>query len=161
MEIIKEILDYNKNFFLFASKVNKRKSEPKPEERIADRVKLKKGKITEIKNEEKTETTKFLKNTSLIIKAQVTCTKYYARQKVKKKKNEDQVNSIKEVLNRMKEAIKNVSENKKSMITPNQMLSRLPITLAQVKAGNNSEKLRNEIRQLLYSLHRSKKLAKQ
>ena len=61
----------------------------------------------------------------------------------------------------MKEAIKNVSENKKSMITPNQMLSRLPITLAQVKAGNNSEKLRNEIRQLLYSLHRSKKLAKQ
>ena len=61
----------------------------------------------------------------------------------------------------MKEAIKNVSENKKSMITPNQMLSRLPITLAQVKAGNNSEKLRNETRQLLYSLHRSKKLAKQ
>ena len=161
MEIIKEILDYNKKIFLFASKVNKRKSEPKPEERIADRVKLKKGKITEIKIEEKTEITKFLKNTSLIIKAQVTCTKYYARQKVKKKKNEDQVNSIKEVLNRMKEAIKNVSENKKSMITPNQMLSRLPITLAQVKAGNNSEKLRNEIRQLLYSLHRSKKLAKQ
>ena len=65
------------------------------------------------------------------------------------------------MLNRMKEAIKNVSENKKSMITPNQMLSRLPITLAQVKAGNNSEKLRNETRQLLYSLHRSKKLAKQ
>ena len=31
------------------------------------------------------------------------------------------------------------------------MLSRLPITLAQVKAGNNSEKLKNEIRQLLYS----------
>ena len=36
------------------------------------------------------------------------------------------------------------------------MLSRLPITLAQLKAGNNSEKLKNEIRQLLYSLHRSK-----
>ena len=42
--------------------------------------------------------------------------------------------------------------------TPNQMLSRLPITLAQLKAGNNSEKLKNEIRQLLYSLYRSKKL---
>ena len=41
------------------------------------------------------------------------------------------------------------------------MLSRLPITLAQLKAGNNSEKLKNEIRQLLYSLYRSKKLAKQ
>ena len=40
------------------------------------------------------------------------------------------------------------------------MLSRLPITLAQLNAGNNSEKLKNEIRQLLYSLYRSKKLTK-
>ena len=46
------------------------------------------------------------------------------------------------------------------MLTPNQMLSRLPITLAQLNAGNNSEKLKNEIRQLLYSLYRSKKLTK-
>ena len=37
-------------------------------------------------------------------------------------------------------------------ITPDQMLCRLPITLAQLKAGNNSEKLKNEIRQLLYFL---------
>ena len=42
------------------------------------------------------------------------------------------------------------------ILTPNQMLSRLPISLAQLKAGNNSE-----IRQLLYSLYRSKKLTKQ
>ena len=47
------------------------------------------------------------------------------------------------------------------LLTPNQMLSRLPISLAQLKAGNNSEKLKNEIRQLLYSLYRSKKLTKQ
>ena len=40
------------------------------------------------------------------------------------------------------------------------MLSRLPISLAQLKAGNNSEKLKNEIRQLLYFLYRSKKLSK-
>ena len=40
------------------------------------------------------------------------------------------------------------------------MLSRLPITLAQLKAGNNSEKLKNEIRQLLNSLYRSKKFTK-
>ena len=46
------------------------------------------------------------------------------------------------------------------ILTPDQMLSRLPITLAQWKAGNNSEKLKNEIRQLLYSLHRSKKTYK-
>ena len=40
------------------------------------------------------------------------------------------------------------------ILTPNQMLSRLPISLAQLKAGNNSEKLKNEIRQLLYSSYR-------
>ena len=45
--------------------------------------------------------------------------------------------------------------------TPNQMLSRLPISLAQLEAGNNSEKLKNEIRQLLYSLYRSKNMTKQ
>ena len=47
------------------------------------------------------------------------------------------------------------------ILTPNQMLSRLTISLAQLKAGNNSEKLKNEIRQLLYSLYRSKKLTKE
>ena len=46
------------------------------------------------------------------------------------------------------------------ILTSDQMLSRLLITLAQLKAGNNSEKLKNEIRQLLYSLYRSKKLTK-
>ena len=46
------------------------------------------------------------------------------------------------------------------ILTPNQMLSRLPISLAQLKAGNNSEKLKSEIRQLLYSLYKSKKLTK-
>ena len=108
-----------------------------------------------------------LKNTLLIIAPQVTCTKNNARQKVKE--NEDQVYLIKEVLNRMKEAIKNASENKKfkieknemiiniverilsfnqsgeglKILTPNQMLSRLQISLAQLKIGNNSEKLKN------------------
>ena len=40
------------------------------------------------------------------------------------------------------------------------MFSRLPISLAQLKAGNNSEKLKNEIRQLLNSLYHSEKLTK-
>ena len=40
------------------------------------------------------------------------------------------------------------------------MLSRLPVLLAQIHAGNNSTKLKNEIRQLLYSLYRSKKISK-
>ena len=46
-------------------------------------------------------------------------------------------------------------------LTPNQMLSTLLIILAKLKAGNNSEKLKNEIRQLLYSLYRSTNLTKQ
>ena len=47
------------------------------------------------------------------------------------------------------------------ILAPNQMHSRLPISLAQLKAGSSSEKLKNEIRQLLNSLYRSKKLTKQ
>ena len=105
-------------------------------------------------------------------------------------RNEDRVYLIKEMLNKMKKIIKNVLEDRKFMfeenkkiidiverilyfnrleqsgkglkiLTPNQRLSRLPISLAQSKVGNNSEKLKNEIRQILYSLYRSKKLTKQ
>ena len=47
------------------------------------------------------------------------------------------------------------------ILTPNQMLSRLPISLAQLEAENNSNKFKNEIRQLLYSLYRSKNMTKQ
>ena len=48
----------------------------------------------------------------------------------------------------------------RKILTPNQMLKRLPIALAQVKAGNNSESLLNEIRQIVYSLYRSKEITK-
>ena len=51
-------------------------------------------------------------------------------------------------------------QNKEEILTPDQMLCKLPITLAQLKAGNNSEKFKNEVRQLLYSLYLSKKLTK-
>ena len=46
------------------------------------------------------------------------------------------------------------------ILTPKQMLQRLPIPLAQVKAGNNSESLLNEIRQIVYSLYQSKEITK-
>ena len=46
------------------------------------------------------------------------------------------------------------------ILTPNQMLKRLPIALAQIKTGNNSESLLNEIRQIVYSLYRSKEITK-
>ena len=45
-------------------------------------------------------------------------------------------------------------------LTHKQMLQRLPIALAQVKAGNNSENLLNEIRQIVYSLYQSKQITK-
>ena len=66
--------------------------------------------------------------------------------------------------------VKNIFEaNKKNqegkglkILTPNQMLSRLPIALAQLQAGNNSNKLlTNEIKQLLYSLYHSKNMTEQ
>ena len=55
---------------------------------------------------------------------------------------------------------RNQSGHGLKILTPEQMLSRLTISLAQLKAGNNSQKLKNETRQLLYSLYRSKKLRK-
>ena len=104
--------------------------------------------------------------------------------------NEEQVYLINKTLTKLKTIVRNVpkdnplktEENEKiidiverilelnrenqlglglKILTPNQMLSGLSVSLAQLKAGNNSEKLKNEIRQLLYSLCRSKKVTKQ
>ena len=79
--------------------------------------------------------------------------------RVKIEKNEKIINIVERIL------YFNQQEQQKGkglkILTSNQMLSRLPIILAQLNAGNNSEKLKNEIRQLLYSLYRSKKLTKQ
>ena len=46
------------------------------------------------------------------------------------------------------------------ILTPQQMFTHLPILLAQIKAGNNSRYLKNEIRQLLHSLYRSQQISK-
>ena len=56
--------------------------------------------------------------------------------------------------------ILNPNHSKLKILTPKQMLQRLPIALAQVKAGNNSESLLNEIRQIVYSLYQSKQITK-
>ena len=105
-----------------------------------------------------------------------------------RKKNNELVSAIKSGLKDLKKEIKEMSKEEKEIekpdktveileeilkfnkqnqerqglkiLTPNQMLSRLPIFLAKLKAGNNSEKLKNEIRQLLYSLYRSKNMTK-
>ena len=79
----------------------------------------------------------------------------------KKKKIEKSVKIVEivdEILNFNKQ--KQEGEGIK-ILTPSQMLSTLKISLAQLEAANNSEKLKNEIRQLLYSLYRSKNITKQ
>ena len=60
-----------------------------------------------------------------------------------------------EIFNYLGEIFNGPTEGKGlKILTPDQTLSRLSITLAELKAGNNSEKLKNQIRQLLYSLCR-------
>ena len=55
----------------------------------------------------------------------------------------------------------NETEGKRlKILTPKQMLQRLPIALAQVKTGNNSENLLNEVTQIVYSLYQSKQITK-
>ena len=56
--------------------------------------------------------------------------------------------------------ILNPDHSKLKILTHKQLLQRLPVALAQVKAGNNSESLLNEISQIVYSLYQSKKITK-
>ena len=78
---------------------------------------------------------------------------------------EKEIEKPNEIINIVEEILEFNKQNQQGqglkILTPNQMLSRLLITLAQLKAGNNSEKLQNEISQLFYSLYKSKKLTKQ
>ena len=83
-----------------------------------------------------------------------------SKEETKNEKPDDILGIITEILDFNKE-IKKQQGSGLQILIPNQILSRLPISLAQLKAGNNSEKIKNEIRQILYSLYRSKKLTKQ
>ena len=67
---------------------------------------------------------------------------------------------VKKTLDFNKEIQKQRGLGLKTLTPDQQMLSRWPITIAKLNAGDNSEKLKNEIRQLLYSLYISKKLTK-
>ena len=79
-----------------------------------------------------------------------------------KKDNE----KIEQILEIVKEIVRFSRQNQQEgqgikILTPNQMLSRLSIALAQLQVRNNSNKLKNEIRQLLYSLYPSKNMTEQ
>ena len=66
---------------------------------------------------------------------------------------EDYGSMILEARKKASEKIKEQDGTELKILTPKQMLQRLPIALAQEKAGNNSERLLNEIRQIVYSLY--------
>ena len=76
-------------------------------------------------------------------------------------KNIEKPDKILSIVKEIPNFNKKIQEKGLKILMPDQMPSWLPITLAQLKVGNNSEKLKNENRQLLYFLYRSKKLAKQ
>ena len=75
------------------------------------------------------------------------------------KSRQEGVNMFNNYARNMSKSIHKAKHEGKGLkiLTPNQMLKRLPIALAQIKAGNNSERLLNEIRQIVYSLYQSKK----
>ena len=72
---------------------------------------------------------------------------------------------IEKILEVVKDILKFNEQNQQGegikILTPNQMLNRLPIALVQLQAENNSNKLKNEVRQLLYSLYLSKNMTEQ
>ena len=154
---------------------------------IADSIKLRRARFHEIKRKEQNINKEFFK--SYFTDYQRQSNMYKKLSDTKGAVNEIRVNSNKKVVSILKRIIEytpkagaaKIEETEKiidivekilefnneiqlgqglKILTPSQMLSRLPISLAQLKAENNSEKLKNEIRQLLYSLCRSKKLTK-
>ena len=83
-----------------------------------------------------------------------------SRKRRKEEKETEQPNETVNIVGKILEFNRQQSGQGLKTLTQSQMLNRLPISLAQLNAENNSEKLKNEIRQLLYSLCRSKKLTK-
>ena len=81
------------------------------------------------------------------------------------KSREGVINFFKDYIEMLSDANYDARKNKTEgkgleILTPKQILQRLPIALAQVKAGNNSENVLNEIRQIVYSLYQSKQITK-
>ena len=81
------------------------------------------------------------------------------------KSREEVINFFRDYIEMLSDANYDAKQNETKgkglkILTPKQMLQRLPIALAQVKAGNNSENLLNEIRQIVYSLYQSKEITK-
>ena len=102
--------------------------------------------------------------------------KYISTKKIPKNKNPNKIVSIVEKilkfskqrkgkelplnLARIARVAKDPDHSNLKILTPKQMLKKLPTALAQVKAGNTSETLLNEIRKIMYSMYRAKEITK-
>ena len=96
-----------------------------------------------------------------LIENALTCLKNKIKYMSKNEIEIEQPDKIVDIAEKVLDCNKRYQEGRGlKILIPNQMLSTLPITLAQLQAGNNSGKLKNEIRQLLYFLLCSKKLTK-
>ena len=105
-----------------------------------DLAEIKKGNPKKKSDEEK----KALYNINVLCKTRETVVKFYA-----------------DYSSMMFESLYKSTEGERlKILTPKQMLQRLPVALAEIKAGNNSEHLLNEIRQIVYSLCQSKQITK-
>ena len=178
---------FQKGTFPYKGNIFKRREEEESEERKLEKIKDDyKNFFKYIENESKDISYELFKRHFKFVSPTVLTKELY---KTKNKKNNELVNVIKSGLSDLKDKSQEMSKeeienetpdkilkiaeeildfNREKQLgqglknlTPNQMLSILPITLAHLKAGNNSEKLKNEIRQLLYSFYTSKKLPKQ
>ena len=170
LEIIEKILDYNKNaqkYFQLSSKVGKGKSEPKQK---SDRSIPKWVQVSEdrfnfikLKINEKKDLATMIDNKRYTLNDVNELVNKIAKQKIGKNNaikaynnlvdKAKQISNLRstphsqkilEIFNYLGEIFNGETEGKSlKILTPSQMLSRLPIALAQLKAGNNSEKLKN------------------
>ena len=170
LKIIEEIFDYNKGTqktFSIAEKIDKENSGPKLEESIAKRVKIRRPRLNTIEEKEKKS-----KLFSYYFNYSSPNNMLSRLSNIRSEINKNQVYSINKALTKIKTIVRNVpkagllnvKENEKiidiverilelnsenqlrlglKILTPNQMLYRIPVSLAQLNAENNSEKLKN------------------
>ena len=142
------LIDYNKFMELIKSKENEMNHELVSKHFFVPTLGILFGQIKDLKNNPEKN-----KKLASIIKSGLKDIKQEIKEMSKEEREIEKPNEIVEIAQKILKFNEQQQEGKRlKILTPNQMLSRLPICLAQLRAGNNSQKLKNEIRQLLYFL---------
>ena len=164
MRQLYDSVDYNNLKFEYVGTTkNVSFYEYKDSKELFNEIKNSQIKFSEVKNKQN----KFLNKLSIIKIGKKTVKQKETSNNLEKfyKSREEVINLFKDYTETLSDANYDAKQNETKgkglkILTPKQMLQRLPIALAQVKAGNNSESLLNEIRQIVYSLYQSKKITK-